>query len=259
MSRFRMGPAVAVLALVSQGCSGGVSTAEMAGECGTAWGSEVCTWTVTENGAVTAVGATIPVASLEAAPADAPFLWPPPAEVALGFPASARGITHMTLNWEAMGHPPPTFLVPHFDFHFYLVSPVERLAIDCGDLTKATDLPAGYVLPDEGLPPELAQITGVDTLVGSCVPEMGMHAMSEADAANTEPFGGSMIIGYYGDAPIFIEPMISQAHLLERHSFDLDVPPIPGYAGVQPTSFHAEYVADQDAYRFSFTGFGPTD
>ncbi len=258
MSRYTAGRAAVMLTMVLGGCAGGASTAETAGECGTAWGNDICTWTVTENGAVTEVGATIPVASLEAAPADAPFLWPPPAEVSLAFPSSAHGMTHLTVNWEAVGHPPPTFLVPHFDFHFYLIPPSERMAIDCANPSTTAALPQGYTLPDEALPPELAQITGVDTLIGTCVPEMGMHAVSTADASNTEPFDGSMVLGYGGDRVIFFEPMISKAFLLQRRSFDLDVPTIPGVTDA-PSSFHAEYVADQDAYRFSFTGFASTD
>ncbi|MDX1393998.1 MAG: hypothetical protein R3195_06400 [Gemmatimonadota bacterium] len=245
-------------ALVVSACQGGTSTTEASGECGSAWGGEVCTWSVTEGGAVVQVGATIPVASLAAAPPDAPFLWPPATEAALDIPEGA-GMTHMTINWEAMGHPPVTFLVPHFDFHFYLIPEADRLAIDCGDLTKATAVPDGYALVDETLPPELVAITGVETLVGVCVPEMGMHALSTAEAANTEPFDGTIIVGYYGDAPIFIEPMISQAFLLERQSFDLPIPAIPGLEGSQPTTFRAEYLADSDAFRFSFGGFGGAD
>jgi len=257
MSRYNAGRVGVLLSFILGGCSGGTSMSEVAGECGAAWGHDICTWTMTENGAVTQVGATIPVASLEAAPADAPFLWPPPADVSAAFPASAHGMTHLTVNWEAMGHPPATFLVPHFDFHFYLISQSDRMAIDCSNLSKAANVPAGYTMPDEGLPPELAQITGVDTLVGTCVPEMGMHAFTTADATNTQPFDGSMVIGYYGNRTIFFEPMISKAFLLRRQSFDLDVPTIPGLADA-PTAFHAEYVPDQDAYRFSFSGFGST-
>jgi hypothetical protein len=211
-----------------------------------------------EGDAVVEVGATVPLASIEGAPPDAPFTWPPTIGASIRLPEHAveqKSLTHLTMYWEAMGHPPATFLVPHFDFHFYLISAEERLAIDCSTLSKPSEPPAGYSLPDEQLPPELVEITGVETLVGVCVPEMGMHALRTVELETTEPFDGTMIVGYYEETPIFIEPMISQAFLMERQSFDLTVPAIPGLEGGQPTLFQAEYVAGQDAYRFTFSGF----
>lgn len=218
----------------------------------------MCTWALLEGDAVVEVGATVSLASVEGAPAEAPFEWPPATAAAIALPESERtGLTHMTVNWEAMGHPPQTFLVPHFDFHFYMISSDERVAIDCTRLEKPTEVPEGYVVPDEQLPPELAAITGVDTLVGVCVPEMGMHALNAEEAASTEPFDGTMIVGYYEQRPIFVEPMISQSFLLERRPFELDMPVVPGHAG--PTAFRAEYDEALDAYRFIFSGFSQGD
>ena len=36
---------------------------------------------------------------------------------------------------------------------------------------------ATFALPDIPLPPDMAKMTGVPTLVGLCVPHMGMHAI----------------------------------------------------------------------------------
>jgi hypothetical protein len=228
------------------------------GECADAFGAEVCTWAVVEGDAVVEVGATVPLASVEGAPADAPFEWPPATAASIALPEAERtGLTHMTVNWEAMGHPPETFLVPHFDFHFYMISSEERMAIDCTRLEKPTDVPEGYVVPDENLPPELAEITGVETLIGVCVPEMGMHALNAEEMASTEPFTGTMIVGYYDERPIFVEPMIAQSFLTERRTFDVAMPAVPGKAG--PTAFRAEYDEALDAYRFVFSGFGQGD
>lgn len=229
---------------------------EVAGDCSPAFGGEVCTWAVMEGDAVVEVGATVPLATVEGAPADAPFVWPPATEAAIALPAAEEaGFTHLTINWEAMGHPPQTFLVPHFDFHFYMISPEERLAIDCSKLDKPTAVPAGYTVPDEHLPPELAEIVGTSTLIGVCVPEMGMHALSEVEMASEEPFDGSMIVGYYEGKPIFLEPMLSREFLLERRSFDLAIPAVPGREGRGPTAFRGDYDEAADAFRFTFTGF----
>jgi hypothetical protein len=59
------------------------------------------------------------------------------------------------MYWEAGGHPPGTFLTPHFDFHFYAIGSAERSAIDCVDLSKPAELPAGYAFSDIQLPPPI--------------------------------------------------------------------------------------------------------
>lgn len=250
--------AVAGLALALYGCASQPTISEVTGQCADAFGADVCTWAMMRDDAVIEVGATVPMASIEGAPADAPFAWPPAVGASVPMPAAAEeqtSLTHLTVLWESMGHPPATFMVPHFDFHFYLIPSEERQAIDCSKLSKPAEPPAGYSLPDEQLPPELVEITGVESLVGICVPEMGMHALSTVELEATEPFDGTMIVGYYEEMPIFVEPMISKAFLQERQSFDLTVPAIPGLEGEQPTLFHAEYVPAQDAYRFSWSGF----
>jgi hypothetical protein len=157
--------------------------------------------------------------------------------------------------WEAMGHPPTPYMTPHFDFHFYTIPAAERSAIDCSDTSKPSELPAGYALPDEPLPPEMVKLTGVSTLVGVCVPQMGMHSLLATELQSQTTFRGSMVIGYYHGKAIFIEPMISRAMLLEKRSFDLPIPSIPGVSGTYPRVFHAEYDADQNVYHFAFSDF----
>jgi hypothetical protein len=257
MSRFLTRGVVAGLAIALYGCASQTSTSEVAGDCQDAFGADVCTWAVMDGDAVVEVGATIPLASIEGAADDAPFTWPPTMGAAVDMPDASRqnGVSHLTMLWESMGHPPATFLVPHFDFHFYLISQDERLAIDCSELSKPSDLPEGYAMPDEQLPPELVEITGVETLIGLCVPEMGMHSLVAVEMESPDPFDGTLVVGYYEEKPIFLEPMISRSLLMERRSFDLAVPAVPGLQGEQPTMFRADYDAEQDAYRFTFSGF----
>lgn len=262
MSRFLTRGVVAGLVVALYGCASQTSTSEVAGECQEAFGADVCTWATMEGDAVVEMGATIPLASIEGAADDAPFTWPPTLGAAVDMPETAfqqNGVSHLTMFWESMGHPPAAFAVPHFDFHFYLISSDERLAIDCSRLTKPSELPEGYSLPDQQLPPELVEITGVETLVGVCVPEMGMHSLVTAEIESPDPFDGTMVIGYYEGEPIFVEPMISRSFLLERRSFDLTVPAVPGLEGKQPTKFRADYDEEQDAYQFTFSGFSRGD
>ena len=215
--------------------------------------SQVCTWVVMEGGVAVELGVTFPIAVVEAVPSDAEMVWPPEELATVLLPAEARtslGIDHLGINWEAHGHPPARFLTPHFDFHFYNLSPSEIRAIDCSDDTKPPRLPAQHTLPDIDVP-ELG------VLVGLCVPRMGMHAMAQEELEATDPFQASVMVGYYGGDVIFFEPMISRDRLLEKSDFALPVPTIENLpAGVHyPSEFRAEYDAARKQYRMVFTGF----
>lgn len=239
-------------------CAKEAPLVELKGECGGVFNAQVCTWARTRGSEVVDAGALVPLASIENAPKDVEMVWPPAAAAKLMLPEAVRektGFTELTMFWEAMGHPPGPYLTPHFDFHFYLVPPAEQQAIDCADLGKPAALPSGYSLPDVPLPPPLVKMTGVGSLVGLCVPTMGMHALPGTDLESKDALRGSMVIGYYHSKPIFVEPMLSRAMLLEKRSFELAIPSIPGVAGPYPHGFHAEYDAQQNAYRFVFADF----
>jgi hypothetical protein len=254
--------ALAVVALVvAGGCKSTPSVVEVNGQCADVYHAQVCTWARMQGKTLVAVGATVPLEAIDSAPAEeGPMAWPPVAAAVLQLPDSAQqqsGLTHFTMFWEAAGHPPAPYMTPHFDFHFYTIPPAERTAIDCADTSKPTALPAGYALPDQPLPPPMAKAIGVATLVGICVPQMGMHSLLSSELAGTTPFRGSMVVGFYAAKPIFIEPMITRAMLDEKRSFDLPIPTIPGMSGNHPTTFHAEYDAQHGVYRFEFSGFQP--
>lgn len=222
------------------------------GECADVFGGQVCTWAdVAGGGEVAAYGVTVPMAVMEAAPADMAMAWPPVANAVVRMPpqvTAAHGVDHFTFFWEPHGHPPGAYLTPHFDFHFYGISIAEREAFDCTDATKPAELSAGYGLPD-------VEIPGLGMLLGLCVPAMGMHSAPADQLASDVVFDGTMVIGYAKGAPIFFEPMIAKAHLARRQSFDLAMPAVPGVpAGVRfPSQFRAEYDATTDAYRFTFS------
>ena len=221
--------------------------------CSSMLGSEVCTWVVMEGGAATELGATIPLALIEAVPGEAEMVWPPQELGSVMLPAEARellGIDHLGINWEANGHPPESFLTQHFDFHFYNITQAEVRAIDCANGVKPATAPTGYTLPDIDVP-------GMGTLVGLCVPLMGMHAMPAGEVHDTHAFEASMMVGYYGGEPIFFEPMVSRDLLLRRADFSLPMPSVAGVPdGVRyPEAFRAEYDAGTEQYRLIFTGF----
>lgn len=225
----------------------------LAGECGDAFGGQICTWgTADAAGTILAYGVTVPMSAIEGAPEDHEMTWPPVANAVLAMPAevtAATGVDHFTFFWEPHGHPPGAYLTPHFDFHFYGIGKGAREAIDCADPTKPATPPAGYVLPD-------LEVPELGTLVGLCVPAMGMHSAPASELESDVVFDGTMIVGYYQGSPIFFEPMIAREHLLHRRSFDLAMPTVSGVpAGVRyPGQFRAEYDAASDSYRFTFSG-----
>ena len=260
MPRYHFTKGLLVLATVLFACAKEVPVVEVKGECADAYQAELCTWARMQGTTVIAVGLTVPMASIENAPDDQQMVWPPAITATLRMPESVQqqaGLTELTMFWEAHGHPPGPYLTPHFDFHFYTIPPAERSAIDCTDETKPSVMPAGYSLPDVILPPPMAEMAGVSTLIGLCVEQMGMHSLLTSELESTDTFRGSMVIGYYGGTPIFIEPMLTRSLLLEKRSFDLPIPSIPGMAGAYPRAFQAEYDAQQQVYHFVFSDFAP--
>lgn len=252
--------AVVLMAASASACSSRDAVVDVQGSCGDVFTGQVCTWAKTTGATLVEVGAVIPLASIEHAPANPPMVWPPVPTASIDLPEVVRAqtrLTQLTVNWEGGGHPPGAFMTPHFDFHFYAVPSADVAAVDCADTSKPTALPAGYALPDIPLPPDMAGMLGVPTLVGLCVPKMGMHAILETEIARTDTFEGTMVVGYYKGKPIFIEPMISKAKLMKKASFDLPVPEVPGWEGPRPTAFHAEYDATAQAYRFILSRFVP--
>ncbi len=245
------GIALVVLAVGAGACS---RERLAQGECKVLNGAQVCTWGRLSGKTLVAFGVTVPVAAVEGAPADMPMAWPPKADAVLELPAEVKaavGFENLTVFWEPHGHPPGPYLTPHFDFHFNAIPSAEVAAINCADSTKPAAAPAGYELPD-------ATIPQLGTLVGICVPGMGMHALPSAELRSTALFEKTMIVGYYHQKPIFVEPMITRATLLARHTFQQAIPAVTGWpASVrQPTQFEAAYDSTAQAYQFRFTGMG---
>ena len=243
----------ALLAFGVAGCSESAPQSTMVdGDCADFYGGDVCSWAMLDGeGNVSEFGVTVPLAAIDNVPDDMELAWPPVVGAVVAMPPqvhSAMGVDHATLYWEPHGHPPGPYLTPHFDFHFYNVSSATREAIDCVETTKPAELPAGYTMIDMEIP-------GIGMLEGLCVPAMGMHAVLASELESESVFDGTMIIGYDRGAPLFFEPMISRELLSRRQTFDLPMPAVSGLPeGVRyPQGYTAEYDAEADAYRFTFS------
>ena len=214
------------------------------------FGAEVTTWTKSDqtSGKLTEVGFTLPFAAVEKAPESGA-----PTSLQLTFPSNVTSTTfidHLSLDYSPSGHEPAgIYDLPHFDMHFYAMSPEEVKAIDCNNLlTPETDrVPANYLF----FPPP----------TGECVPQMGYHAsdMTSPELNQEKPakFTKTMILGYYGGQMTFVEPMMTREFLMTKQSFKMPIakPAVVDKKGLFPTSLNVVFDASAQAYQFSLTDF----
>jgi len=126
---------------------------------------------------------------------------------------------HVVVNFEANGHPSEVYEVPHFDLHFYGVPLSEQLQVTCIDepMPSADSLPPSYIIPSTAESPS-----------GTCVPEMGVHALDfsapELSPTDPAPFEHHLVIGFHDGELTFIEPMIAQEILQDEFGLTLPVP-----------------------------------
>lgn len=129
----------------------------------------------------------------------------------------ATAFDHVDINWNVQGHEPPgVFTIPHFDFHFYMITQGQQMAIPPYSVN-----PAGF----DNLPaPASWPIAYVPTPGG--VPQMGKHWVS---TSFTPPFSHTMIYGSYAGQFIFVEPMITRQFLLAGTRVDVPYSPLRGF------------------------------
>ena len=169
------------------------------------------------------------------------------AEYVFAFPAeaSATAFQHAAINWEPTGHAPAAYLVPHFDFHFYMISSQQREAITSADPSYATKLalqptasflPAGYV-------------------IGMGMERMGMHWRDPASPElSGAPFTSTFIYGSYDGKIIFAEPMIAKSYLDSKPALvvrPLKLPQQYSTTGQQATAYSTVYDATKKELRIA--------
>ena len=125
-----------------------------------------------------------------------------------GIAKEATAFDHIQVDWNAHGHAPFFYQLPHFDFHFYVSTLSERKAIPSYSANPAgfdNNPPAGYLPPTYIAPP------------GGEEAEMGKHWV---DATSPElpwnagdKFTKTFIYGSYDGKVTFLEPMVTLEHL----------------------------------------------
>ena len=152
-------------------------------------------------------------------------------EISLPMPAKAAitPFTHALLEWNPHGHEPAgIYDKAHFDFHFYIQSEADRLAIPpyTVDSSKFLVYPAAGYLPATYF-----------TVPGG-VPEMGTHWVdATSPELNGQLFTQTFLYGTYDGKVTFYEPMITKAFLDANSSFQRAIPQPSKYqqAGYYPT------------------------
>jgi len=169
---------------------------------------------------------------------------------------AASAFTHIVVNWNPVGHPPPTvYTVPHLDFHFYTMSREDRYAITapaaedmCNDNIYGLPAPvpvdcdeldlAMMPLPADMMPPQHSNLGAVE-------PGMGNHLIDlSSPEFNGSPFTHTFIFGTWAGELTFWEPMITQ-EFLESHPrvlVDIPIPAAAPEAGYYPTRYGIFYL-----------------
>lgn len=128
----------------------------------------------------------------------------------------ATPFDHLVINWEPHGHDPVhVFDVPHFDFHFYMISMAEQNSIPPYDVAPSlfdNFPPAGY-LPANYIP------------FPGGVPQMGKHwGDITSPEFNGQPFTKTFIYGTYNGRVTFYEPMVAKSYLQTVGSTSAPIP-----------------------------------
>jgi hypothetical protein len=174
---------------------------------------------VDDNNKPVSMGVSISSAAMNSLPQGhnshhgVPFLLKLPVQKAL------TPFEHVGLDWNPHGHEPEfIYGAAHFDFHFYMISETERMAIPPyeADSAKFKNSPAaGY------LPPMYMNF-------GGGAPQMGAHWVDitspELNQEDRKPFTQTFIYGSYDGKVNFMEPMITKAFLDTANQFERAIP-----------------------------------
>ena len=77
---------------------------EIAGDCQPVYGGSICTWAEMADSQLIALGATIPLTTIDSAPPEMAMTWPPVPGAVIRLPEVARaavGVDHLSVFWEA--------------------------------------------------------------------------------------------------------------------------------------------------------------
>jgi len=162
----------------------------------------------------------------------------------------------ITVNWEPHGHvPKDVYDRPHFDFHFYMITDIERKEIftgacpgmvNCAVAAKAVlPIPARYVHPDF-----------FNTKL--VYAHMGNHyADGTSPEFHGQGFTHTFILGAFAGKATFYEPMVTLEYLQSEpyQCTPIKQPQAFATAGYYPTRYCIRYDRKTHFYDVSLAGF----
>ncbi len=221
--------------------------------------------TLDNAGQVNSVGVAISEAAMSTLPPTPMPGMPSAAMRSLTLPAegAVTGYNHVMLDWNPAGHEPEhVYTHPHFDFHFFQITPAERDAMHPGNpefgaksaIFPSTEfVPAGFAA---------ASVLANVPAAAAAVPLMGMHWRDTSSPElqpppNNHLFTSTFIYGSYNGRFIFIEPMITKAFIESAKekpqgiSFPVSAPTKVATTGAYPSKYSISYNASAKEYRIA--------
>lgn len=141
----------------------------------------------------------------------------------------ATPFEHIALGWSANGHPlPGSFIGPHFDVRFFMMTLEERLAI------PAPPAPGFFNFPPTGYMPS-------NYFPDAPAPKIGMHWTDKSFITGV-PVNHTLILGSYDGAFTFVSPIVVRTDLVSGQSFSI------AYAQPQLFAVHGYYPTKYNIY-----------
>lgn len=204
-----------------------------------------------EAGRPSNVGITLTEAALTGLPQDVTpgLIWMVEYVLALPKDVPTLPFDHIGVNWNPRGHPPDAIYgAPHFDFHFYTISPEQRSRITArgDDLERCRRVPAVGRIPD-----------GYVYADGAEEPGMGGHWVDpRSHEFHGQGFTSTFIYGAHDGEVIFYEPMITKAVLEQKPDVvvPISTPTVYAESGYYPTSYSIRHDARRKEITVSLDG-----
>ena len=157
--------------------------------------------------------------------------------------ASATGFDHLEVDWNPVGHEPKAIYgLPHFDFHFYLITKDEQAKVIGG--------PDTVTVPTVFAPKDYK--SGV-----VAIPDMGVHWFdSKAPEFSGQKFTDTYIYGFYHGNLSFVEPMATSAFISTKPDYKIQIKQPQAFqkSGYYPAIQHLYYDASTSEYTMALEG-----
>ena len=197
------------------------------------YGTVNTSWVVDQSNATATLALTMAASSLGSLPLGVGRTQLTAVGDVVQLPSTARSacFDHAEIDWNPVGHNPTHgsdgYGVPHFDMHFFTVSPTQRDSIQySGASGLGGNNSEGVLAPFLARPPEELMPGDMVLDPASSVPRQGIHWVEAAEmdaiygpSRHGNPFGHwsglSFMVGTFAGNITFLEVMVSLDYLLE--------------------------------------------